>query len=135
MRILPSVSIPTIVFRPISGCEKSWVITGDSAQTGNQTATYSAEDEGSVIWSNVLGGQRGVYDTILVADGYVIVKYGTGMESSEYVASLVCYDAETGDEKWSFTYPALLYYETATPVVVSDMLFADHDRLLFRYHG
>lgn len=104
--------------------KNSWVMyQGDSAQTGNQTTTYSAEDEGSVIWSNVLGGQRGVYDTILVADGYVIVKYGTGMESSEYVASLVCYDAETGDEKWSFTYPALRYYETATPVVVSGYVY------------
>ncbi len=105
--------------------KNAWVmIRGDAEQTGQQDASFSNGNPAEVKWTDVRGGQSGVYAAVLYAQGHVFVKFGTGsgMSSGNGEAVLKCY-SENGDEKWEFTYPGIAFYETSTPVLVGDYIY------------
>ena len=95
----------------------SWtMIRGDSAQTGAADAEFSSTEPSSVKWTD----RGSAYAAMLHAGGYVFVKYGCG---TDLRASVVCYELETGDKVWEFTYPGISNYETGAPAIVGDTIY------------
>ncbi len=81
-------------------------LQGDSWNSANIT-TDTTTDKSGKAWSHVptYNGSEpsSVYGGVLVAGGYVFIKYGT-MSSSTQNNSIECRDIETGDLVWSFEY-------------------------------
>lgn len=103
----------------------SWtMVRGDAENSGNQASAFSATEPAEVKWTDTRGGQSGVYSSVLYVQDYVIAKFGTssGMGSELVDAALKCYTV-SGEECWSFYFPGILYYETATPLIVGDYVY------------
>ncbi len=103
----------------------SWaMVRGDSAQSADQYTETVSKDKAKVEWSDTRGGISGVYSSALSANGRVFVKFGTstGMSTEMVDAALRCY-SESGKVLWTFEFPGILYYETATPLIVGDYIY------------
>ncbi|MBE6517119.1 MAG: hypothetical protein E7Z67_02910 [Thermoplasmata archaeon] len=102
----------------------SWVmIRGDARQTGNLDSDESTVDESAVTkWTD--SGSH--YASALHVGKYVISKFGIGGGMGGTAGNdvrIVCYDYETGDKEWTFSYPGIENYETGTPLIVSNEIF------------
>ena len=102
----------------------SWVmIRGDARQTGNLDSEPSTtETSMSTKWTD--DGSH--YSSALHVGKCVIAKYGIGGGMGGVAGDevrVICYDYETGDKKWTFTYPGIENYETGTPLIVSNEIF------------
>lgn len=103
----------------------SWaMVRGNSAQTGNQDNVSTSKERAKVEWTDTRGGTSGVYSSVVAANGKVFVKFGTsrGMSTDFVDAALRCY-SETGELIWNFSFPGILFYETATPLIVGDYVY------------
>ena len=102
-------------------CPIAWTMfRGDSRNTGNQDATFSAEDSYVVKWSD----KGASFANPLYAGGYVFQKYSTYTtgENKGY-AVLACIDIDTGEHKWEFRYISGMNYESSTPLIVGDYIY------------
>ncbi len=102
----------------------SWtMIRGNSQQEGSQDTVTQSTEKMEVKWKNSTGTQ-GVYGSILYANGYAFIKYGTGagMSATGGDAKLTCCTMD-GTEVWTFHIPGIAYYETVTPVILGDYIY------------
>lgn len=97
----------------------AWTMSrGDSANSGSQTTDLSGTDGYEVSWIDT----GTAHATMLYANGYVFQKYGISLGVSSQ-ASLVCIDASTGEEVWSFSFASGANYESSTPLIVGDYIY------------
>ncbi len=115
----------------------------DARASNSQTATMST-DKPTVKWAEVgwdgkvtnsiigidkdtgvMGSDEaaytGSYAQVLIAGGYVFIKYGMDNNRTN-TAALVCRDIDTGAVKWYFEYPRS-YYETSNFALVGDYVY------------
>ncbi len=101
--------------------KNAWtMIRGDSQQTGQMTSDFSSSTGEAVVkWED-----EGIcYATPLYVGKYLFVKYGTAMNEIGSHASVKCIDYTTGKTIWTFKYPEIEYYETASCAIVGDKIF------------
>lgn len=103
----------------------SWtMIRGNALQDGNQESTFTETSEAEIVWTDSRGGQSGVYSSVLYANGLVFVRFGTGDGMGTGTdCSLRCHTT-SGELLWEFSYPGIQYYETTTPVIAGDYIYA-----------
>lgn len=89
---------------------------GDATNSSSQTASFSSKDDYKVTWT-----QSGTaHATTLYAGGYLFQKYGIDKTGN---ARVVCLDADTGEERWSFRFISAANYESSTPLIVGDYIY------------
>ena len=102
----------------------SWtMVRGDSANSGHQSAVLS-EGNGSVVWTYVTEGRSNYVNAATLVEGdSVYVVAGGGFTDSMADPTLYCFDRHTGEERWHFTYPKGVGYETATGVIAGGFYY------------
>ncbi|MCL2145603.1 MAG: iron chelate uptake ABC transporter family permease subunit [Methanomassiliicoccaceae archaeon] len=98
------------------------MIRGNSQQSGAQD-TAAPGGEAELKWSRQDGGgDAGVQAGVLLAHGYVFVKYNSSKSPAH--ATVACYDME-GAEVWEFNfmYPSVVNFDLSTPVIVGDYIY------------
>lgn len=103
---------------PVSTPESKTVWTmsrGDALNSGSQNASFTSSSDYTETWTDT----GTAHATTLYVDGRIIQKYGV---SSGY-ASVVCLDAATGEELWSFSFLSGTNYESSTPLIVGDHVY------------
>lgn len=113
---------------PVATPDEPYAVTmsrGDSANTGNYSATYSSDQDYDVSWTDT----GTAHATTLYAGGYIFQKYGV---DSTGTARLVCIDASSGpvrDESgnrqyvWTFEFSSGSNYESSTPLIVGEYIY------------
>ena len=102
----------------------SWtMVRGDSANTGHQSAVLS-EGKGSTAWTYVTEGRSNYVNAATLVEGdSVYAVAGGGFTDSMADPTLYCFDRHTGEERWHFTYPKGVGYETATGVIAGGFYY------------
>ena len=102
----------------------SWtMVRGDSANSGHQSAVLP-EGNGSVVWTYVTEGRSNYVNAATLVEGdSVYVVAGGGFTDSMADPTLYCFDRHTGEERWHFTYPKGVGYETATGVIAGGFYY------------
>ncbi len=96
----------------------AWTMSrGDAANSGSQTSDLSELGSCETAWIN----PGTAHANMLYAGGYIFQKYR--VSSSTGMASLVCFDARTGKEVWTFQFPSGANYESSTPLIVGDYIY------------
>ncbi len=97
----------------------AWTMSrGDAANSGSQTTDLSEIGSYEAVWTD-----SGVaHATMLYANGYIYQKYGVSLGTSSQ-ATLVCIDASTGEEVWSFSFTSGANYESSAPLIVGDYIY------------
>ncbi len=93
---------------------------GDALNSGNQDATFSAEEQYEVKWYD-----RGVsFANPVYAGGYVFQKFSTYTYGDDKgYAVLACIDTSTGERVWEFKFMSGMNYESSTPLIVGDYIY------------
>lgn len=90
---------------------------GDSRNSGATTADLSGSGSYDVAWKDT----GAAYANMLYAGGYVFQKFG--VYGSDRDARVVCMDASTGEEVWTFSFSSGANYESSTPLIVGDSIY------------
>jgi len=95
------------------------MIREDAKQTGARDSVIVEGKAAELKWVNDITG-KGTYAAVLSAHGYVFIKYGANAPPAS--SKLICHTME-GEVVWEFTFPSLINYEIATPVIVGDYIY------------
>ena len=95
----------------------AWTMSrGDSANTGSQDATFSSNEDYSVVWTS----KGTAHANTLYAGGTVYQKFGIDRDG---YASVVAIDGSTGETEWEFRFLSGSNYESSTPLIVGDSIY------------
>ncbi len=96
----------------------AWTMSrGDASNSGSAIAEIGSSGEYNTEWK----ATGASYANMLYAGGCVFQKFGVfGVDK---LARLVCMDAQTGEDVWTFSFPSGANYESSTPLIVGDSIY------------